>query len=222
MTARTIAIGDIHGCLAALRAVVDAIAPTPEDTLVFLGDYVDRGPDSRGVLDFVIELEQRCHVVPILGNHELMMVNSLQNLSVIGPWLESGGDATVRSYGGRIQNVPQEHLKFIGRCRTYYETPTHFFVHANYAHNVPLHEQPDYLLFWEHLHFHKPAPHENGKTAIVGHTSQKNAEILSLGHLVCIDTFCHGGGWLTALEPTTGHTWQADRNGRLRSDPPTV
>jgi serine/threonine protein phosphatase 1 len=222
MTNRTIAIGDIHGCSTALRAVVEAISATSDDTLVLLGDYIDRGPDSRGVIDFVLELEQRCSVVPLLGNHELMMVNSLENLSVIGPWLESGGDATVRSYEGRLQNIPKEHLLFMRRCRTYYETATQFFVHANYAPNVALAEQPDYLLFWEHLHFHKPPPHENGKVAIVGHTSQKNAEILDLGHLICIDTFCHGGGWLTALEPATGKTWQADRNGRLRPDPPSL
>jgi serine/threonine protein phosphatase 1 len=222
VTSRTIAIGDIHGCAKALRAVVEAIDPKPPDTLVLLGDYVDRGPDSRGVLDYVLELEQRCVVVPLLGNHELMMVNSLQNLSVIGPWLECGGDATVRSYDGRIQNVPKEHVGFIMRCRTYFETATHFFVHANYAPNLPLSEQPDYLLFWEHLHLHQPARHENGKIAIVGHTSQKNAEILNLGHVICIDTYCHGGGWLTALEPATGRVWQADLHGRLRSDPPSL
>jgi serine/threonine protein phosphatase 1 len=222
MTPRTIAIGDIHGCSAALRALIEAINPTTDDTLVLLGDYIDRGPDSRGVLDYCVELEQRCPLVPLLGNHELMMVNSLENMSVIGPWLQCGGDATVRSYDGRIQNIPQEHLAFIRRCRTFYEMPTHFFVHANYAPNVPLADQPDYLLFWEHLHAHQPAPHENGKIAIVGHTAQKNAHILNLGHLVCIDTFCHGGGWLTALEPATGQIWQADMLGRLRPDPPSI
>jgi serine/threonine protein phosphatase 1 len=61
-----------------------------------------------------------------------------------------------------------------------------------------------------------PGPHESGKTVIVGHTSQKSGEILDLGHLVCIDTYCHGGSWLTALEVTTGQVWQANRNGELR------
>ena len=217
MPSRTIAIGDIHGCSRALRAIVEAIQPAADDTLVLLGDYVDRGPDSRGVLDFVLELEGRCRVVPLLGNHELMLLDALQNPQVIGPWLECGGDATVRSYGGRLNNVPKEHLAFIGRCKRYYEIPTHFFVHANYAADVSLDEQPDYLLFWEHLHFHVPAPHENGKRAIVGHTSQKSGEILDLDHVVCLDTHCHGGGWLTAMDVQNGQVWQVDREGKPRS-----
>jgi serine/threonine protein phosphatase 1 len=218
MPSRTIAIGDIHGCSQALRAIVEAITPTEDDTLVLLGDYVDRGPDSRGVIEFVLELESRCRVVPLLGNHELMLLDALENPLVIGPWVECGGLATVRSYDGQLSNMPKEHLAFIRRCRRYFETATHFFVHANYAADVPLDQQPDYLLFWEHLHLHVPAPHENGKLAIVGHTAQKNAEILDLGHVVCIDTFCHGGGWLTAMEADSGRVWQVDRHGRERTN----
>jgi len=217
MPSRTIAIGDIHGCSAALRAIVEAIGPAVDDTIVTLGDYVDRGPDSRGVLDFLLELATRCRLIPLLGNHELMLLDAIQNPRVIGPWFECGGEATVRSYGGKLGNIPPEHLDFIRRCKRYYEIATHFFVHANYAADIPLDEQPDYLLFWEHLHFHVPPPHENGKLAIVGHTSQKNREILDLGHIVCIDTFCHGGGWLTAMDAQSGQIWQADRNGKLRA-----
>ena len=216
MSKRTIAIGDIHGCPKALRAIIDAVQPTADDTLVLLGDYVDRGPDSRGVLDYVLELESRYRVVPLMGNHELMLLDSVQNPRVIGPWLECGGDSTVRSYDGNLSNIPPEHLEFIRRCKRYYEVATHFFVHANYAADIALDEQPDYLLFWEHLHFHVPAPHENGKLAIVGHTSQKTGEILDHGHVVCIDTFCYGGGWLTAIDVESGQVWQADRHGRLR------
>src|SRR5438067_10063043 len=112
MSARTIAIGDIHGCSQALRAVVDAIEPAPDDTLVMLGDYVDRGSDSRGVLELILELEGRCRLVPLLGNHELMLLDAVQNPSVLGPWLECGGHATVRSYDGRLGNIPREHLEF--------------------------------------------------------------------------------------------------------------
>jgi serine/threonine protein phosphatase 1 len=218
MPERTIAIGDIHGCSRAIRAIAEAIRPSAEDTLVLLGDYVDRGPDSRGVLDFLLELEGRCQVVPLLGNHELMLLDALQNPLVIGPWLECGGAATVRSYDGRLTTIPVEHLAFIHRCQRYYETPTHFFVHANYAADVSLDEQPDYLLFWEHLHSHVPAPHRNTKRAIVGHTSQKTGEILDLGHVICLDTYCHGGGWLTAMEMESGQVWQVDREGRRRKN----
>jgi serine/threonine protein phosphatase 1 len=217
MSARTIAIGDIHGCSQALAALIKAIEPTADDTLVFLGDYVDRGPDSKGAIELVLDLEGRCRLVPLAGNHELMLLDAVLHSEVLGPWLECGGAATVRSYDGKLSNIPPEHMAFLRRCKRYYETPTHFFVHANYAHNVPLDEQPDYLLFWEHLHFHIPAPHENGKIAIVGHTAQKSGEILDLGHVICLDTFCHGTGWLTALDIESGHAWQADRRGRMRA-----
>ena len=68
--ARTIAIGDIHGCLAALDALLAAINPTPNDTIVTLGDYVDRGPNSKGVIDRLLELEQRVNLVPWWGRHD--------------------------------------------------------------------------------------------------------------------------------------------------------
>jgi calcineurin-like phosphoesterase family protein len=218
MPGRTIAIGDIHGCVAALRAVVEAIQPTSDDTLVTLGDYVDRGPDSRGVLAYALELEQQYRLVPLLGNHELMLLDAVRNQRVIGPWLECGGEATIRSYDGQLANIPREHLAFVRRCKRYYEIATHFFVHANFAADLPLDQQPDFLLFWEHLHLHVPPPHENGKIAIVGHTSQKSREILDLGHVVCLDTFCHGGGWLTAMDVGSGRIWQADREGRVRRE----
>jgi serine/threonine protein phosphatase 1 len=217
MSARLIAIGDIHGCSKALRALVEAIQPAADDTLVLLGDYVDRGPDSRGVLDFLLELESRCKLIPLLGNHELMLLDALQHADAIAPWAECGGYATLQSYGGRLTNIPREHLAFIGRCQRYAETPLNFFVHANYDADIPLSEQPDYLLFWEHLHFHLPLPHENGKIAIVGHTAQRTFEVLNLGHIICLDTCCHAGGWLTAMEAETGQLWQADRSGRLRT-----
>ena len=71
---RTIAFGDIHGCIAALDALLSEIDPIADDTLVFLGDYIDRGPDSAEVIRRVIGLQQTCNVVPLLGNHEAMML----------------------------------------------------------------------------------------------------------------------------------------------------
>ncbi|HEX5104800.1 MAG TPA: metallophosphoesterase, partial [Pirellulaceae bacterium] len=188
MSARTIAIGDIHGCSEALRVVLSAIEPQETDTIVPLGDYIDRGPDSRGAIEQLLTLEKQCRVVPLLGNHELMLIDALQNPYAVGPWRDCGGDATLASYGGSLLKIPGSHLEFIRRCRRYYETATHFFIHANYQYDLPLDEQPDYLAYWEHIYVHlplwanrsriSPQPHENGKIAVVGHTSQKNSEIL--------------------------------------------
>src|SRR5437588_8450863 len=96
---RTIAVGDVHGCSAALAALVRAIDLTELDTLVFLGDYIDRGPDSRGVLEQVIALAERCVVVPLLGNHEEMLLAALEGQSDLHYWLNFGGMATLASYG---------------------------------------------------------------------------------------------------------------------------
>ncbi len=96
---RTIAIGDIHGCSIALEALIEAINPQPDDTIIPLGDYVDRGIDSKGVLDLLIELRDRCNLVPILGNHDQMMLHARDGRSDFQFWLNCGGDAALDSYG---------------------------------------------------------------------------------------------------------------------------
>jgi serine/threonine protein phosphatase 1 len=216
MTARTIAIGDIHGCLAALDTLLEAIAPCEEDTIVTLGDVVDRGPESRGVVERVIELGARCRLVPLLGNHEAMMLDALQD-GDLDFWLTCGGAETVDSYGGKMSDVPARHIEFLQQCPLYWESDSHLFVHANYRAELPLAGQPEQSLLWEHLTFSIPGPHVSGKTAVVGHTPQRSCEILDLGYLKCIDTFCIGGGWLTALDVHTGQQWQADADGKLNA-----
>jgi serine/threonine protein phosphatase 1 len=217
MPTRTIAIGDIHGCLAALDALLDAIAPGPEDVIVTLGDYINRGPDSRGVLERLLDLGRRCRLVPILGNHDQKLLEARSGLHPT-TWLGMGGLATLDSYGpGRdLDLIPDEHYEFPEGCLDFYETETHVFAHANYYDHLPMDEQPALMLRWESLRDTISGPHISGKTVIVGHTSQKTGEILDLGHLKCIDTYCHGGGWLTALEVKTEEVWQADEEGAMR------
>jgi serine/threonine protein phosphatase 1 len=218
MPPRVIAIGDIHGCSTALTALLAAIDPKPEDTIVPLGDYVDRGPDSKGVIDQIMALAERCRLVPLLGNHEEMLLNSLDDEDNLNFWLDCGGDATMASYGsGRLSDqIPIEHVRFIEECLPYYEIDTHFFVHANYEPDRALNEQDEYTMFWLSLRNVVPLEHDSGKIAILGHTPQPDAEVLDMGHLKCIDTGCVYGGWLTALDVTSGQIWQADQNGVLR------
>jgi serine/threonine protein phosphatase 1 len=218
MLTRTIALGDIHGCSAALDTLIEVIRLRPEDVVVTLGDYINRGPDSRGVLDRLIDLGRRCRLVPILGNHDQMLLDVRAGKYPIYWLLDMGGATMLDSYGpGRdLSLIPDEHYQFLEGCLGFHETDTHVFVHANYFPDVPMAEQHAGMLRWESLREMTPGPHESGKVAIVGHTSQKTGEILDLGHLKCIDTYCHGGGWLTALEVHTGEVWQADREGNLR------
>ena len=119
-------------------------------------------------------------------------------------------------YGQGIDVIPEDHLEFICAARDYYETDSHFFVHAGYEADLPLGEQPEHMLRWSLLGDPIPDPHQSGKIAVVGHTEQRNGEILNCGHVICIDTYCHGYGWLTALDVLSGQIWQASRWGALR------
>ena len=222
MPSRVIAIGDIHGCAKALRAMVEVIRPQADDTVITLGDCVDRGPESRQVIDEVLALREKCKLVPLLGNHEEMMLNFLDGKPQPDNWLEVGGAATVKSYGEKSdpRDVSAEHVEYIRSWGDYYETSSHFFVHGNYEPDRRLADQHWQTMRWQSLKGWTPGPHLSGKTAVVGHTSLKDGEALDLGHLVCIDTYCWGGGWLTALDTTSGQIWQVDRDGRVRNEVP--
>ncbi len=218
MGTRTIAIGDIHGCLAALETLLAAIRPRSDDTLVLLGDYVDRGPQSRGVIERLLDLERQCRLVPLLGNHDEMMLKVYDGQTdLYVDWQLFGGSATLKSYDTlRPEDVPAAHIEFLRSCRLFYESDRHFYVHGSYRAELPLDAQPRETLLWESLKVRQPGPHCSGKTAIVGHTSQKTCEILDLGYLKCIDTWCYGSGWLTALDVESGRVWQADKKGGIR------
>jgi len=217
MSGRTIAIGDIHGCSAALAAIITAIHPQPDDTIVTLGDYVDRGIDSKGVLDLLIDLEGRCRLVPILGNHDEMMLHASDSDSDFQSWMGIGGGMALDSYGdtGTLDLIPAAHIEFLERCRDFFETETHFFVHANYKPNFRLEQLDGLTLRWLSLNDEQSWPHYSGKIAVVGHTPQP--EILDEGHLICLDTGCGMGGWLTAFDVRSRKYWQANEAGILRT-----
>lgn len=216
---RTFAIGDIHGCLTAFEKLLSIVPFTQEDTLVALGDYVDRGPDSCGVIERLLSLRHEVQLIPLRGNHEVMMLMAHESEAVIQDWCTSGGDATIASYMGmKFPKIPETHWDFLEGTLPYYESPTHIFVHATVDPALPMAEQPDHMLYWER--FWNSGHHISGKSFICGHTPQRNGEPRDFGHGVCIDTFTYGGQWLTCLEPATGHYWQANqkretREGRL-------
>jgi serine/threonine protein phosphatase 1 len=219
MPSRLIAVGDVHGCLAALTAVLEEVRPRPDDTLVFLGDYIDRGPDSRGVMETMLRLSSTCRLTPLLGNHdELFMKVCAGANDLLANWLMFGGEATLASYGNsQPEHVPQEHLRFIRNCRLYYETDEYIFVHGCYHPALSMAEQSPRLMIWGKIRPDPPGPHRSGKTVVVGHTAQRDGNVLDLGYLKCIDTCCYGEGYLTALDLGTGQIWQADKQGRLRN-----
>jgi serine/threonine protein phosphatase 1 len=210
---RTIAIGDIHGCLTSLNMLLDMIEVRETDVIVTLGDVVDRGPDTKGVLDRLIMLGRICRWVPILGNHEEMMLGARASRWNRNRWLYVGGTEALLSYGfnAKLRDVPPEHWAVLESFQNYYVMPGFAFVHAMYDPQLPFDQMPFSQLRWEHLDQSRPpARHESGVTVVVGHTPQESGEILNLGAVVDIDTSCHNRGWLTALDVTTGTVWQAN------------
>ncbi len=218
MAERIIAIGDIHGCLEALEALLRRIGPRPDDVFITLGDTIDRGPDSRGVIQRLIGLGRSSQLVPILGNHDELLLRILDGEHfLLDYWLGFGGDATLASYGvEHPDDVPVEHVDFLRACRPLLELPHAFFVHASYVANRSLRRQPPEALRWVSLADGIPKPHRSGKTCFCGHTSQKSGEILDLGYLKCLDTWVYGQGCLTAMDIRNGEIWQADKEGNLR------
>jgi serine/threonine protein phosphatase 1 len=131
-------------------------------------------------------------------------------------WQTGYGEATIASYDGHLDQVPHAHWGFLERGRDWYETPTHIFAHASIDPDLEMAQQPTYVLHWQSLHA-DALPHCSGKTLVCGHASQKDGRPLNLGHAVCIDTYAHGGGWLTCLEPASGRVWMANQRGETRS-----
>ncbi|MEM9538379.1 MAG: metallophosphoesterase family protein [Cyanobacteria bacterium P01_E01_bin.42] len=95
---RTIAIGDIHGCAIAFDLLLDSIALQPEDTVITLGDYIDRGNDSKGVIDRLIALHKKGQLIPLKGNHEIMLLEARQSQEEERQWRKYGGEITLKSY----------------------------------------------------------------------------------------------------------------------------
>jgi serine/threonine protein phosphatase 1 len=219
---RYLAVGDIHGCFTALQTLAAFVPFSADDMIITLGDYVDRGPDSHAVLDWVIARHQTGNLVALRGNHELMMLQARESTQAFKVWLQAGGTATLASYGhsgpdADLVDVPESHWRFLNEgLRGWFETEKHFFVHAGAYNDCPLDKQPEFMLYWES--FDDPPPHSSGKIMVCGHTSQKLGRPRNIGHAVCIDTRAYGDGWLTCLDVESGRYWQANQRGETRAE----
>ena len=208
-------ISDIHGCYDEFCYLLTKLNLKKYDTLILMGDYVDRGPKSKQVIDKIIELQSVCNVIALKGNHEDMMYEALVNNSDrdVKMWMTNGGYQTLLSYGdietvlADIRELPEilkKHLNFIKTLELYYETDTHIFVHASPGLNTPIDEQPE-----EHLIWRRPQSgdeefgynHSSGKTIVSGHTAQSTGVPRFLSDKnILIDTGCFFTGVLTAFD----------------------
>jgi len=193
------AIGDIHGCFQALERLLQKLPiEWEEDYLVFLGDYIDRGPDPRLTLEGVMELKEAFgdRVIPLMGNHEWMFLRYLHGVDE-DVYLLNGGDVTLAQFsrGGKL-DVPPEVVAFLRGLPYYWETERYIFVHAGLRPGRPLHAQrPEDLLFIRGEFIF--SDYDWGKRVIFGHTPFSTPFVAR--NKIGIDTGCVYGGELTAL-----------------------
>lgn len=214
---RVYAVGDIHGCLIELNSLLatilnDAAGYDGERQLVFLGDYVDRGPDSKGVLDRLLSPAEGFNAHYILGNHDQTLLDFLENPSLFRDWRDFGGRETLMSYGvtpPRFDNeeaysqardklrsaMPQSHLDFLRSLPYSVTIGSYHFVHAGVRPGVPLDRQAPEDLLWIRDEF-LLSNTDHGKTIVHGHTPME--EPVKLSNRISVDTGVYATGKLTA------------------------
>jgi serine/threonine protein phosphatase 1 len=219
------AIGDVHGCLTALDTLLQTLELQPDDRLIFLGDLIDRGPESKGVIERLFTLRSERQVDVVQGNHEEMLLIARDLPGYARAWQMYGGKETLASYGlpdGTIDGwpdaIPAEHWNFIKKEMVdAVEEDKHILVHGGYDPTLPLDQQPWNQLRWQK--WNDPQPHCSEKIVVCGHTHQVSGIPLSVGHAICIDTWVYGGdGWLTALELGSHEYVQANQKGDIRQN----
>jgi len=210
------AIGDIHGCVATLDVLLERLAPSKDDHLVIIGDYVDRGPDSKAVIDRLLELEEaaeagagpRCTF--LRGNHDQMMLDYVDypgDQDVYELWSINGGLSTLNSYAvdGRLV-LPDAHIGFLRRTEIVYEEDDFVFVHAGFDPRKSIAENLDpvdpQVALWTRAHL-KANLKKWEKPVVCGHTPMRKP--LNDPKLINIDTgavYSHidGLGVLTAVK----------------------
>ena len=202
---RIFAVGDIHGCSHLLRRLLDRIPFDPKaDTLLFLGDYLDRGPDVRGTVETILRLKGTSdNVICLRGNHEQMFLDCYLEGRDEELFLANGGAETLSSYGLTLaetltgKGFPEEHLLFLASLPLYHETAEYLFVHAGLRPGIPLAEQSPDDLLWIRYEF-IDSDWNFGKTVVFGHTPLY--EPLLGRERIGIDTGAVYGGQLTCIE----------------------
>jgi len=204
---RLLAIGDIHGCLEPLQRLLAMVAPTTEDQLVFLGDYIDRGPESAAVVDHLLALRaEQPQTVFLRGNHEQMLLDFLAGDDPT-MFLLNGGSRTLASYQVRgAWPLPAPHRAFFESLPLYYETERFIFVHAGLRPERPLADQTASDLLWIRQEFFG-SDYAWDKTLVFGHTPLQQP--LLTASRIGLDTGCVYGRQLTCCEVNSRTLWQA-------------
>lgn len=195
---RVLVFGDIHGMLHKLQALITKVKPTTADKLIFLGDYIDRGSNAKGVIDSILSMrEVGWDVVTLLGNHEEMLLDYLENPADSVVFMHNGGYETLESYGFPSKRIPKEHLGFLYDLRLSYFWEDYFFCHAGAVPGVALESQERDDLLWIRRAF-IDSDYDWGKKVVYGHTTISNCPNVQKNK-IGIDTGACFGGKLTCL-----------------------
>jgi serine/threonine protein phosphatase 1 len=203
---RLLAVGDLHGCSDLLDQLLKEVAPEDRDQMVFLGDYVDRGPDGRGVIERLLELQRRWpQTVFLRGNHEQMFLDYLEDRQRL-PFLINGGQTTLESYGGgKLPAIPDRHRDFLHSLPTRYERDDFIFVHAGLRPGIPLADQDEEDLLWIRGEF-LDSDFDWGKTIVFGHTPLERPFLAE--RRIGVDTGAVYGRALTCCDVLSRRIWQ--------------
>ncbi len=214
---RRIVIGDVHGHYKGLMTLLDEVAPGADDQVYFLGDLIDRGPQSAQVVEFVKEGSYQC----LLGNHEQLLIESFPDGQIFAPalqaWLQSGGRATVASYGDA--GILLDHIEWMRSLPTYLDLGDLWLVHAGVHPGLPLEQQTSHEFCWIREEFHSsPQPYFANKLIITGHTITFTFPGVTPGAIakgqgwLGIDTGAYHpkSGWLTGLDVDNGKVHQVN------------
>lgn len=208
---RLFAIGDIHGCCDSFKELVETqIQLTKDDKLVLLGDYIDRGNKSKEVVDYILELQENgFEIITLLGNHEMLLLETLRNEKNISKWIQNGGAETLKSFEIEfIKEISPKYLDFFKNLRNYYSFEEFLFVHAGFNDKVINPFQDTYSMIWKSqatysnplladkiiVHGHRPITIELCKKQL-----DKNKQVLNID-TGCVYTKKVGYGKLTAIE----------------------
>lgn len=195
------AIGDVHGCLESLENLLDILpVDWDKDLVVFLGDYIDRGENPRGVIEKLIELQETYpgRVITLKGNHEWMFERFLKGID-IEVFLYNGGGKTLRQYYNSEKSmleIPEKHLTFLKNLRLYFEVEEYIFVHAGINPEKEITNQTEEDLLWIRESFYL-SDKSFSKTVVFGHTPFYEPFVRQ--DRIGIDTGCVYGGSLTAV-----------------------
>lgn len=229
---RVLAIGDVHGMYEKLIKLMDKIRFNPdEDLLIFLGDYIDRGPDPGRCLQYIFALQQQYPdvVVCLMGNHEVMMSSyfmqkrgSYNNLIVdyAGSWLDNGGLETLKQLDEMDADTKEELLQWVINLPVKYQYQDYFFCHAGVDPDVPLAVQNEFDMLWRRQQWWEQ--YKGEETLVVGHTPVQKVMKLTgkerrtpkplflANHVIMCDTGAYmSGGKLSCVDVLAGKVWQA-------------